>query len=162
MAEAPLSTIGVIADTHGLLRPEALEALAGCESIIHAGDVGSGPILATLGQLAPVVAVRGNVDRQGAAAALPATEVVTVHHHRHPWDLYVLHILGDLDLDPVEAGFAAVVYGHTHRPAAEVEDGVLYFNPGSAGPRRFQLPITVGKLHVTAHGLESEIIDLGL
>ena len=148
--------IGVISDTHGLLRPEALRALRGSDRIVHAGDVGDPGILDELGRLAPVVAVRGNVDRGTWADALPGTEGVEVGSVH----LYVLHDLADLDLDPVAAGFAAVVSGHTHRPSSEVRDGVLYLNPGSAGPRRFRLPITVARLTVSGDRLSAEIVGL--
>lgn len=148
--------IGVISDTHGLLRPEAVEALRGCDRIVHAGDVGDPAILGELGRVAPVVAVRGNVDRGGWADALPETEVVEAGSA----SLYVLHDLAALDLDPVAAGFAAVVSGHTHRPTSELRGDVLYLNPGSAGPRRFRLPITVARLTVSGGRLGAEIVDL--
>ena len=150
--------IGVISDTHGLLRPEALVALDGSDHIIHAGDIGDPTILDRLGQIAPVTAVRGNVDRGAWSRDIAETAVleagcVTV---------YVLHILAELDLKPEAAGFAAVIHGHTHAPKAEARDGVLYFNPGSAGPRRFQLPVTVGRLHVRGKELRPEIVELAL
>ncbi len=131
--------IGLIADTHGLLRPEALRALSGTDLIIHAGDVGKPEILDALRAAAPVVAVRGNADRGAWAEALPATAVATAGAAL----IYVLHDLGELDLDPAAAGFAMVVSGHSHQPASFERSGVLYVNPGSAGPRRFQLPVTV-------------------
>src|SRR5215831_10827466 len=137
-------TVGVISDTHGLLRPEATEALLGSKVIVHAGDVGNAEVLERLRAIAPTVAVRGNVDGGAWATALPVTGVVEVGRLR----LYVLHELSGLDLDPKAAGFAAVISGHTHRPSAEVRDGVLYLNPGSAGPRRFSLPVAVAKLQV--------------
>ena len=148
--------IGVISDTHGLLRLEATEALHGSELIIHAGDVGAPGILEALRRIAPVVAVRGNIDTAPWAAALPATEVVEVAG-RH---LYVLHQIEHLDLDPSAAGFAAVIYGHSHKPSVEVRQGVLYLNPGSAGPRRFTLPITLVRLRIGAGGLEPELVSL--
>jgi putative phosphoesterase len=148
--------VGVISDTHGLLRREALAALRGSALIIHAGDVGSPQILAALGELAPVFAVRGNVDHGAWTRQLPETEIVRIERHM----VYVLHDLAALDLDPPSAGFAAVISGHSHRPAIETHDGVIYFNPGSAGPRRFDLPVTVGKLKVSGNGLEAEIVDL--
>jgi hypothetical protein len=150
--------IGVISDTHGLLRPEALGALRGCERIVHAGDVGAPGILEALRGLAPVDAVRGNVDRGGWAEALPATAVVEVGA---VW-LYVLHDLAELDLDPVAAGFAAVLSGHTHQPSSAVRDGVLYLNPGSAGPRRFHLPVTVASLTVSGARIAAEIVELAV
>jgi len=148
--------IGVISDTHGLLRPQAAAALQGSALIIHAGDVGRTEILDELRRIAPVVAVRGNVDRHALAASLPLSEVVEHHGVR----LYVLHILEDLDLDPPTAGFHAVITGHTHLPKMETKDGVLYFNPGSAGPRRFDHPISVGRLAVTDGRLGGELVYL--
>jgi len=149
--------IGVISDTHGLLRPEALAALAGSELIIHAGDIGPASVLEAMRAIAPVVAVRGNVDRSGPAAELPETEVVSVGRH----SIYVLHDLHRLDLHPRAAGFSAVISGHTHAPVAERKGGVLYLNPGSAGPRRFKLPICLAKIHVRDEALEHEMIVLG-
>jgi putative phosphoesterase len=137
--------IGVISDTHGLLREEALTALRGVDHILHLGDVGDFGILRELQKLAPVTAIRGNIDVQGECAALPATEVIEFAGH----SLYILHNLAELDLNPQAAGFAAVLYGHTHQPKIEMKKGVLYFNPGSAGPRRFKLPVSVGFLTVT-------------
>ena len=148
--------IGVISDTHGLLRPAALDALRGSDNIIHAGDIGDPRILDTLGEIAPVTAVRGNVDRGPWAKSIPMTEVLEVGGV----SIYVLHILQDLDLKPEAAGFAAVVCGHSHLPKQEVKNGVLYFNPGSAGPRRFRLPITVGRLLVKNKSVRGEIITI--
>jgi uncharacterized protein len=136
--------IGVISDTHGLLRPEALEALRGSKQIIHAGDVGDPAILEQLALVAPVTAVRGNVDKGAGTRNLPETAVVEVGGVL----IYVLHNIEELALKPEAAGFAALIYGHSHLPKQEVRNGVLYFNPGSAGPRRFQLPVSVGKLRV--------------
>lgn len=149
--------IGVISDTHGLLRPEALEALRGSDLILHAGDIGTPEILAELRLLAPVHAIRGNVDVQPWAASLPAIEVVEAGGLL----LYMLHNLKELDLKPGAAGFAAIVSGHSHVPGHKVRDGVLYFNPGSAGPRRFRLPIAVGRLIITDGRITPEIIKLG-
>jgi len=149
-------TVGVISDTHGLLRPEALAALTGSDLILHAGDVGGPEVLGPLRELAPVHAVRGNVDRGAWAEALPATEAVEAGRHV----FYLLHILEELDLDPAAAGFTAVVTGHSHQPRSEVHGGVLYLNPGSAGPRRFKLPVTVARMRVTAGGLDPEIVEL--
>lgn len=149
--------VGVISDTHGLLRPEAIEALQGSELIVHAGDVGAPEVLEALRQVAPVVSVRGNVDTAAWASALPATEAVEVGGRL----LYVLHQIERLDLDPAAAGIAAVVYGHSHRPSAEVRRGVLYLNPGSAGPRRFSLPVTLVRLRVAGEALTPEFVDLG-
>ena len=148
--------VGVISDTHGLLRPEATAALAGSDLIIHAGDIGSPDILPALGRIAPVHAVRGNIDRQAWAAVIPGVEVVSAGEQV----LYVLHDLSQLDLDPRAAGFAAVICGHSHVPRQETRAGVLYFNPGSAGPRRFKLPISVGRLIVKNGHVTGEWITL--
>jgi uncharacterized protein len=148
--------IGVISDTHGLLRPEAVAALTGVELIIHAGDIGNPEILPALERLAPVYAVRGNTDREGWAGKLPLTRVVEVDGVH----FYVLHELFTLDLNPAVAGLAAVIYGHSHSPHLERRDGVLYLNPGSAGPRRFTLPVTLALVKVGENGLQAELIDL--
>jgi putative phosphoesterase len=153
-----MRTIGVISDTHGLLRPQAVAALEGSALIIHAGDVGDPTILDDLRQIAPVVAVRGNVDRGAWADPLPLGEIVEHEGAR----LYVLHILEDLDLDPPTAGFHAVISGHSHKPKMERKDGVLYFNPGSAGPRRFDLPVSVGRLTLADGKLRGEIVHLNV
>jgi uncharacterized protein len=149
-------TVGVISDTHGLLRPEATDALKGSDLIVHAGDVGGTDILEQLRTIAPTFAVRGNVDTGAWAKALPITEVVDVGQLR----LYVLHDLATLDLDPRAAGFAAVISGHSHRASAEVRHGVLYLNPGSVGPRRFTLPIAMARLRITGDRLSHEMIAL--
>ena len=148
--------VGVISDTHGLLRPEAVEALQGSDLILHAGDVGNQNILERLRAIAPTVTVRGNVDTAVWATVLPTTEVVEVGGLL----LYMLHDRAALDLDPKASGFAAVIFGHSHRPGAEIRDGVLYLNPGSAGPRRFTLPVTVARLTITAADLAHEIVEL--
>ena len=150
--------IGVISDTHGLLRPEAVNALRGSDRIIHAGDVGDPAILEELSKLAPVTAIRGNVDREKWARRLPPTDVLEAAGVA----IYVLHNLEELDLKPESAGFAAVVYGHSHVPEQETKNGVLYFNPGSAGPRRFRLPVSVGRLIVEAGKLRAEILTLNI
>jgi putative phosphoesterase len=147
--------VGLISDTHGLVRPEALAALEGSDLIIHAGDVGRPEVLDRLRAVAPTFAVRGNIDTQAWAAALPATEAVEAGRQL----IWVLHDIAQLDLDPA-VGFAAVVYGHTHKPSIESRDGVLYVNPGSAGPRRFKLPVTVGRLRVSATRIVPEIVAL--
>lgn len=152
----PAGFVGLISDTHGLLRPEAVAALQGARMILHAGDVGGPDILRALERIAPVVAVRGNTDR-GETARLPETELVPVGPGV---DLFMIHILDDLSLDPKAAGMAAVVYGHTHEPKAERRDGVWYLNPGSAGPRRFELPVTVARLWVEPAGLRMELVAL--
>ena len=149
-------TIGVISDTHGLLRPEAVDALQGCDRIIHAGDVGSLDILEQLRRLAPVVAVRGNVDKGGWALTLPRWEALDLDGHT----IYVLHILADLDLQPAPAGISAVIFGHSHQPSIENRDGVLYLNPGSAGPRRFRLPVTLARMSVVDGRLTARIVEL--
>ncbi len=148
--------IGVISDTHGLLRPEAMESLRGSKHIIHAGDIGDPAILDQLCEVAPVTAVRGNVDREPWARNIPNTEVLEIDG----LSIYVLHILDNLDLKPAPAGISAVIYGHSHIPKQETRDGVLYFNPGSAGPRRFQLPVTVGKLVVQNAKIRGELVQL--
>ena len=155
MSPTPI-TVGVISDTHGLLRPEATEALKGSDLIVHAGDVGGTQILEQLRGIAPTFAVRGNVDTGPWAKGLPTTEVVQVG----ALHLYVLHDIAALDIDPHAAGFAAVIFGHSHRPGAESRRGVLYLNPGSAGPRRFTLPISLAKLHLSNGQLSHEMIDL--
>ncbi|HEX6823961.1 MAG TPA: metallophosphoesterase family protein [Candidatus Sulfotelmatobacter sp.] len=148
--------IGVISDTHGLLRPGALEALRGSKLIIHAGDVGAPEILDLLREIAPVTAVRGNIDKAAWARKLPETEVVEVAGI----SLYVLHDLAKLDLNPAAAGFRVVIYGHSHVPKQEKHEGVLYFNPGSAGPRRFKLPISLGRLMIEGGSLRGEIVSI--
>lgn len=153
---SPRTVVGVISDTHGLLRPSALRALSGVDLILHAGDVGDAAILERLRAIAPTVAVRGNVDTSPWGRTLPETEVVDVHGRT----IYMLHDRAALDLDPQAAGFAAVVFGHSHRPDATERDGVLYLNPGSAGPRRFSLPICLAHLTVTPTALTWTFIDL--
>lgn len=153
---ARVHTVGVISDTHGLVRPEALAALAGVERIVHAGDIGSPDVLAALGRVAPVTAVRGNNDRGPWASDIPETEVVEVGGR----SLYVLHDLHELDLEPRAAGFAAVISGHSHQPRLEERDGVLYLNPGSAGPRRFRLPISLARLTIGGRRLQARLIEL--
>jgi len=148
--------VGVISDTHGLLRPEALAALRGSDLIVHAGDVGAPEVLAGLRAVAPVTAVRGNNDRGAWARALGDSEAVEVAGR---W-LYVLHDVHELDLDPAAAGFAAVIAGHSHRPLVEERRGVLFVNPGSAGPRRFTLPATVARLSISGGRASAEIIEL--
>ncbi|RMH09015.1 MAG: metallophosphoesterase [Nitrospirae bacterium] len=148
--------VGIISDTHGLVRPEALEKLSGVSLILHAGDIGTPEVLTALEAVAPVVAVRGNNDRGTWAEKLPATELVQVGAH---W-VYLLHELDRLDLDPSAAQISAVIYGHSHRPMAEYRKGVLFLNPGSAGPRRFTLPVAVACLLVENGCLTYEIHEL--
>jgi uncharacterized protein len=154
----PPIVIGVISDTHGLLRPEAIAALHGSEHIIHAGDVGSPEILGKLATMAPMTAVRGNVDKGAWSRKLPESQVLELGGI----SIYVLHDLAQLDLKPQAAGFAAVISGHSHVPKQDVRDGVLYFNPGSAGPRRFKLPVSVGKLILEDGGVRGELLHLPL
>lgn len=149
--------IAVVSDTHGLLRPQVLPKLDGCEAILHLGDVGDAYILEKLGQYAPVTAVRGNIDTKGSCSRLPETEVLLIEGGC----LYLLHDIGALHLDPAAAKFSAVLYGHSHQAEIRRHKGVLYFNPGSCGPRRFNLPVTMGYLHVRPDGtIEPEIVDL--
>ena len=148
--------IGVISDTHGLLRPEAIAALRDSDRILHAGDVGNPEILERLRELAPVTASRGNVDRGPWADTLPTTEVIEVDGV----SLYMIHDLAQLDLKPETAGFRIVIYGHSHQPKIEEKNGVLYFNPGSAGPRRFHLPVSVGTIEIEKRKLKGAIINL--
>jgi putative phosphoesterase len=148
--------IGVISDTHGLLRDEAIDALSSVDLIIHAGDVGKADILERLREIAPVVAVRGNIDREAWASALPRTAVAQVASRR----IYVLHDIHELDIDPAAAGFQMVISGHSHKPSRVEKNGVTYFNPGSAGPRRFSLPISVARLHVAGEVWNIEFITL--
>jgi len=150
--------VGVISDTHGIVRPEAKNALKDSDLILHAGDVGTPDVLKQLRAIAPTIAVRGNVDRDAWAQSLPLTEIVEVGEVR----IYVLHDLSDFDLDPRAAELAAVVSGHSHRPTAEVRGGVLFLNPGSAGPRRFSLPLTIAKLRVIGKSLSHEFIELAV
>jgi putative phosphoesterase len=148
--------IGVISDTHGLLRPEAVQALRGCDQILHAGDVGRPEILVELRKVAPVTAVRGNVDCEAWADALPETEVLQAGDEM----IYMRHNLEELPLDPRAAGFRVVVSGHTHRARSETKNGVLYLNPGSAGPRRFGQPVTLARLVIAGGRVEAEVIEL--
>ena len=149
--------IGIISDTHGLLRPEARERLAGVDHIIHAGDIGGPEVIAGLRELAPTTAIRGNVDRGKWADDHPHTEWLTLGGR----SIYVLHNLNELDLDPAGAGLDMVVSGHSHRPKIETVDGVLYLNPGSAGPRRFTLPIALATLELSSDALRPRIHQIG-
>ena len=151
-----MQKIGVIADTHGLLRPEALAALQGCELILHAGDIGKPEILQTLSQLAPLRVVRGNNDTQPWAMAIPERLRLTVGD----LTLYLLHDLKDLDFDPRSAGIDLVIAGHSHKPSQTERDGVLFFNPGSAGPRRFKLPVSLGLLWLDGRSIRAELVSL--
>jgi uncharacterized protein len=148
--------IGVISDTHGLLRPEALAALRGSDLIIHAGDVGASSIIPALQKIAPVTVVRGNIDIDSWARELPEDAVLELAEIK----IYVLHNLKELRIDPAAKGFAAVICGHSHVPMQETTKGVLYFNPGSAGPRRFRLPISLGRLRIRDGAIHPELVDL--
>lgn len=148
--------IGVISDTHGLLRPEALTALADVEHILHAGDVGDPRILDALREIAPVTAIRGNIDQWGDCAELPAIDVVELDGRL----FYLVHSLTDLDINPAVAGVSAVISGHSHKPSMEQRNGVLYLNPGSAGPRRFNLPVTVALITIDTDSVSARIVEL--
>jgi len=148
--------IGVISDTHGLLRPQAVAALAGVDHILHAGDVGDAAILDRLRAIAPLTAIRGNIDVGGVCADLPATEVIELGGSL----FYMVHAIEDIGIEPRAAGVAAVVYGHSHRPSAEERNGALYLNPGSAGPKRFNLPTALAKIRISENKLTAEIIQL--
>jgi putative phosphoesterase len=149
--------IGVVSDTHGLMRPEVAPSLAGVERILHLGDVGKASVLEELAKIAPVTAIRGNMDREGPSSELPETDVVLIGSRY----VYLLHDLKTLHLDPAAGKFAAVLHGHTHVPNFFTRKGVLYFNPGSCGPRRFELPITVGVLTIGADGeIKAQIVPL--
>lgn len=150
--------VGLISDTHGLLRPEALESLQGSDFIIHAGDICDAAVLEQLSALAPVTAVRGNNDRGAWAGAIPETNVLEVGTTL----LYVIHNLDELDIDPGAAGFHAVIYGHSHKPLVEEKHGVLFINPGSAGPRRFNLPVSTAQLLITGTGIVPRLMTLAV
>lgn len=149
--------IGVISDTHGLLRPEAISALRGVDRIIHAGDIGKQEVIDELNKIAPLTTVRGNVDKGDWATQYPDYNVIEVLGH----SIYMLHNLGELDLDP-SGLFSVVISGHSHIPKNEEIEGVLYFNPGSAGPRRFSLPVTMGMLIISKNDIKGEIINLNV
>ena len=153
-----LHRVGLVSDTHGLIRPGALDALRDSDLIIHCGDVGDSAVLEVLQTLAPVRAIRGNNDKGGWACSLPACDLVEVGSHK----IYVLHNLADLDLDPAEAGFTVVVSGHSHKPVIEKRGKILFVNPGSAGPRRFTLPVTVATLALRSGPCEAKIVKLAL
>jgi putative phosphoesterase len=150
--------IGLISDTHGLVRPEAIQALRGVDSILHAGDIGGPTILEQLRDVAPVFAVRGNNDRDDWARQVPERKVVIVGAIR----IYLLHNLNEIDIDPAAAGFNVVVTGHSHRPSVVVRGGVLYVNPGSAGPRRFRLPVSVARLRVRGPRISATLVELAV
>jgi uncharacterized protein len=148
--------IGVLSDTHGLLRPELLPALAGVDHILHAGDVGDSSILTQLARIAPVTAIRGNIDTHGPCSLLPATEAIELAGCL----IYMVHSIDDLDLSPQAAGISVVIYGHSHKPSIEHRRGVLYLNPGSVGPRRFSLPITYALIRIDNGQPQAEVLPL--
>jgi len=148
--------IGLISDTHGLVRTEAVAALKGCNHILHAGDIDGPEVLVELRRLAPVTAVRGNNDHGPWARAIPEYEVIEFG----AVSVYVRHDEGQLDVDPKGAGFQVMMFGHSHKPRVEMRDGVLFVNPGSAGPRRFKLPVAVGELLISGERVEARIIEL--
>jgi uncharacterized protein len=150
--------VGVISDTHGLMRPEALAALAGSDLILHAGDIGTPEVLDALGQIAPVIAIRGNNDSGDWAAAIPERETVRIEGV----GVYLLHSVKDLDFDPKAEGIGVVISGHSHKPAIATQDGVLFLNPGSAGPRRFKLPISLARLQIMGGSVQPVLVDLPL
>ena len=150
-----MSRIGIISDTHGLIRPQALHALAGCTQILHAGDIGGAAIIEALTAIAPVTAVRGNNDHGGWAAGLGHTDTVTFEAVR----VHVIHDISEVDADLAGQGIHAVIHGHSHRPAVEERRGVLHVNPGSAGPRRFKLPISAGELRVDGGSVSARIVE---
>jgi uncharacterized protein len=153
-----MKTIGVISDTHGLIRPEALDALSGADMIIHAGDIGGPEVLERLGSIADVVAIKGNNDRAAWARGIPETATAKVERI----EIYIVHSVHDLDFNPAVAGFRVVISGHSHSPSISEKDGVLYLNPGSAGPRRFRLPVAVARLKVDGVVVKAEIIPIAL
>jgi putative phosphoesterase len=148
--------VGLISDTHGLLRPEAVAFLRGSDFIVHAGDIGTAAVLEELAAIAPVTAVRGNNDKGPWAKSVEETEVLQVDQVC----IYVVHNIAELDLDPVAAGFQVVVAGHSHKPSVKERDGVLYVNPGSSGPRRFKLPVAVAELMVTGKSVRARVVEL--
>jgi len=148
--------VGLISDTHGLLRPQASALLRGCDHIVHGGDIGDKKVLQELGAIAPTTAVRGNNDKGGWAQALSGTELVQFEEVF----VYVLHDLAELDIEPQAAGVAVVVSGHSHKPVIQERNGVLYINPGSAGPRRFKLPIAIAEMGITGKSVTARIIEL--
>lgn len=152
------TVIGVISDTHGLLRPEALKHLSGVERIIHAGDIGAPNVLERLATIAPVTAVRGNNDKGAWAEAIPESLSLTIRGH----SIHVLHELARIDLSPSAAGIAVVISGHSHKPEVQERDGVLFVNPGSIGPRRFRLPVALARLYLGDESVRAEILELRL
>ena len=158
MTNAARKLIGVISDTHGLVRPQAIEAMAGADLVLHAGDIGNQEVLDTLNQIAPVIAVRGNNDKGEWAQSLPDWEVVEIGSV----SIYMLHDLKQIDISPTADLFQVVVSGHSHKPVVEERRGVIYLNPGSAGPRRFTLPVCVANLHIVDDKVHADIIELSV
>jgi putative phosphoesterase len=150
--------VGVISDTHGLVRPDAIAALQGADLILHAGDIGKPDVLEALNEIAPVVAIRGNIDQAKWAETLPDRETVTLEGT----SVYLIHNLQELDFDPIAANIQVIVSGHSHKPQIEERNGVLFVNPGSAGPRRFKLPIAVAHLHIEGATVHAQIIELAV
>jgi putative phosphoesterase len=150
--------IGLISDTHGLVRPQALVALDGVDLIIHSGDIGKPEVLQSLKTIAPLVAIKGNIDRDAWAKSLPDTKALKIGETR----IYVIHNVNELDFSPAARGFDVVISGHSHKPGVATRDGVLFVNPGSAGPRRFKLPVALGKLRLDGHRVTAELIELAI
>jgi uncharacterized protein len=148
--------IGLISDTHGLVRPQALQALRGVDLIIHSGDIGKPEVLQSLKTIAPLVAIKGNIDRDNWARPLPETKALKIGAIR----IYVIHNVNDLDFNPAARVFNVVISGHSHKPSIVTREGVLFVNPGSAGPRRFKLPVALGKLHLHGHEVTAELVEL--
>jgi putative phosphoesterase len=148
--------IGLISDTHGLVRPQALAALKGVDLIIHSGDIGKPEVLQSLQSIAPLVAIKGNIDKDSWAEPLPETKILKIGDIR----VYVIHNLNELDFNPATRRFNVVISGHSHKPSVVTRDGVLFVNPGSAGPRRFKLPVALGKLQLDGHGVTAELVEL--
>ncbi len=151
-----MTIVGIISDTHGQLRQEAIDALQGSDYIVHGGDIGKQSVIDRLQEIAPVTAVKGNVDKGELATRYPHDTVLTIEQTA----IYTIHILADMTIDPEAAGFQVVVYGHSHKPSIETRNGVLYLNPGSAGPRRFSLPVTVARLTIQRAEINAELVDL--
>src|ERR1700674_5974581 len=156
MSDENLLRVALLSDTHGLMRAEARAFAVGCNYIIHGGDIGSAEILDDLAAMAPLISVRGNNDTQAWAAHLPETEMIRVGSAF----VYVIHDLAQLDIEPHAAGVQVIVSGHSHKPLVEKRDGILYVNPGSCGPRRFKLPISVGEITVSGSAVNARIVDL--
>lgn len=153
-----MTRVGVISDTHSLLRKEAVSVLQGADLIIHAGDIGDESVIDDLKKIAPVRAIRGNIDKGEWADVFPDDDMIEIEGRY----IYVIHNLREMELDPVAAGFAAVISGHSHQPRQEMVDDVLYLNPGSAGPRRFRLPVALAYMNISDDGIEAGIRELNI